>query len=128
MKIFIGEPPEDGNVDQEVNIQVDEWDTWALDYTLAQIIVPSLIKFRDTMRCYPESFVSLANLHSMKSDEEWSEEDNEESMDAWRSTIDSMIWSFKEILKDESLRSEETDKKIQYGLDLFGKYYTHLWD
>ena len=128
MKIFIGEPPEDGNIDQEVNIQVDEWDTWSLDHTLAQIIVPSLIKFRDTIHCYPESFVSLANLHSMKSDDEWSEEDNEESMDAWKDTIDSMIWSFKEILKDESLRSEETDKKIQYGLDLFGKYYTHLWD
>ena len=42
--------------------------------------------------------------------------------------IDKTIDLTLEILKDESLRSEETDKKIQYGLDLFGKYYTHLWD
>ena len=42
MKVYIGRYPKDPNKEQKVNVQIDKWDTWNMDATLAHIIVPML--------------------------------------------------------------------------------------
>ena len=44
-------------------------------------------------------------------------------MDGWHEILDKMIYSFDEILKDDSTDQD----KIQEGLELFVKYYMNLW-
>jgi hypothetical protein len=40
--------------------------------------------------------------------------------------LDKMIYAFKSIIDDEFSETTE-EKKIQEGLELFGKYYRGLW-
>jgi hypothetical protein len=57
----------------------------------------------------------------------------------WNTIVDEMIWSFEQVLDDESDEKFWTDgidwdglrahnKRIDKGLALFGKYYRNLWD
>ncbi len=61
------------------------------------------------------------------------------SMDEWNEILDKMLYSFK-VLKDDCVGLEidfddpnwkneidKTNERIQEGLDLFGKYFRHLW-
>lgn len=96
---------------RKVEIQIDKWDTWNMDHTLALIIHPMLIQLRDTNHGYPSELTN----------EEWIEIQNK------------MIWSFEQIINDGQwdLSPEyykEHQNKVQEGLDLFGKYFRSLWD
>ena len=51
MKINIGEPKKDKSAD---TIHIDNFDCWSLDYTLARIIHPALIRLKETKHGYPE--------------------------------------------------------------------------
>ena len=62
-------------------IKFKKVDTWSLYYTLAPVILKGLKKFRkSSRRTFPDAF---------------------ESQKAWNEVLDAMIWSFKEIKKDE---------------------------
>ena len=50
MKIKIG--PHRKN--RAFNIHIDDFDVWSLDYTLACIIHPALIRLKETKHGYPE--------------------------------------------------------------------------
>ena len=112
MKIFIGEPPEDGTIEQKVDIQIDPWDTWTLDRTLAQIILPCLEQLRDTTHTFPY------------------EDDWDNGYEKWIYILDKMIWSFRQLLKEDGLSgyTDEEFAKIQDGFKLFGRHFTDLWD
>ena len=80
----------------------DKSECWNLYITIAKFILPRLKYFRETTISYP---------------------DNDKGMDGWHEILDKMIYSFDEILKDDSTDQD----KIQEGLELFAKYYTDLW-
>jgi len=87
---------------------------WSLDYTLAEYILPRLIQFKENNNMsYPCAF-----------------KDSEE----WHKVIDEMIWSFDFIVNDRDLECKggkdiiKSYKKVQKGLNLFGKHFMHLWD
>ena len=80
----------------------DKSECWNLDITIAKFILPRLKYFRETTISYP---------------------DNDKGMDGWHEILDKMIYSFDEILKDDSTDQD----KIQEGLELFAKYYVNLW-
>lgn len=81
---------------------------WNLDETLAKLILPRLVRFRDSTNCYPNGFKDLED---------------------WKNTIDKMIESFAIIVEKNSwmLKGDE-QKKVQEGLALFGRWYLSLWD
>lgn len=108
----MGEPPDDGTIEQKVDIQIDPWDTWTLDRTLAQIILPCLEQLRDTTHTFPY------------------EDDWDTGYAKWIYTLNQMIWSFQQLLKEDGLSgyTDEEFAKIQLGFTLFGRHFTDLWD
>ena len=82
-------------------------DTWNLDMTIAQFIVPRLELFKKVTDCYPSQF---------------------DSMEEWYEILEKMIAAFKVIsCKTGIQRSEEEKLIIKNGLDLFRKHYNDLW-
>lgn len=82
-------------------------DTYNLDMTIAQFILPRLELFKKLTDCYPHQF---------------------DSMEEWYKTLDKMIAAFSIIShKTPIQRSEEEKSIINEGLDLFRKYYNDLW-
>ena len=131
MKIKIG--PHRKN--RAFNIHIDDFDVWSLDYTLACIIHPALIRLKETKHGYPElwedGMVTHHNydrqLHFDFIDEEV---ETQYLIDKWNVIMDKMIYSFGQIVEDKLF--DITDQKqldeIQEGIDLFAEHYTSLWD
>lgn len=105
MKVSIGNYPSRGK--RRENVRVDKYDTFSLDHTLALIIAPCLKEFSKVNNGHPGKLTS----------------------EEWDVILGKMLWSMEEIVKDEpELDSdEEHQRKIQEGLELFGKWYRHLW-
>ena len=129
MRININEPKKDKSAD---TIHIDDYDVWSLDYTLARIIHPALVRLKEKKNGYPELLED-----GMVTPQHWDrqlhfdfiDEEVEEKylIDKWNGILDKMIYSFGKIMEDEYFDNVEW-KKIQEGLDLFGKHYTSLWD
>lgn len=93
----------------------DESETWSLDSTISKFIAPRLKMFKECTQGYPSSFKSLQD---------------------WEKVLDKMILAF-DYHNDESLGEEEglstkevMEKRVKVigeGLDLFAKYFCHLW-
>jgi hypothetical protein len=134
-------------------IIIDKQDTWCLFYTLAKIIYPALIQYKETTHSFfyveptdvSEDFreeYTKAYENVMKHNV--SDKEHEILLKAYENAVDSMIWSFSEILKEgtdddpmfrfscdtKEGRKKHTEhfKEIDRGLTLFGKYYRTLWD
>jgi hypothetical protein len=126
-----------------VKVQIDPWDTWNMDHTLAMIIEPMLIQLKETQHGFPgEMYV----LTGMKPEDSWqaTEEQTAAAVAKWYEILDAMIWSFHEVNKagvgtehdhliaeygrDWTKHVLEYDDKVQVGLDYFGKYFRSLWD
>ncbi len=90
---------------------------WNLDHTLAKIILPKLLWFKN-----------FYGLYSYPNDLEDSEE--------WEEILNDMIWSFSFIAHDHifDIAEEGRDRylyllaKCQHGLNLFAEYYLDLWN
>lgn len=112
-------------------IKIHSHDTWSMDCTLAPIILPMLKQLKDTKHGVPAEFV-----HGKDGCTEIPFEDAERK---WNNALDQMIWSFEEILKDDAdevfFTNDKFDKegymkyqrKVQRGLDLFGRHFRNLW-
>jgi len=118
------------------NIHIDDFDVWSLDYTLACIIHPALVRLRETKHGYPElwedGMVTHHNydrqLHFDFIDEEV---ETKYLIEKWNDIMDKMIYSFGIIVDhhdDWNYMSPQEWDKVQEGLDLFAKHYTSLWD
>jgi hypothetical protein len=133
-------------------VRIDPWDTWGMDHTLAQIILPMLKQLKATKHGVPSEFV-----HGKDG---CTEIPFEEAEKKWDEVMDQMIWSFEQILDedndaqfftddpdapvDQTFKSilrenyvpqrydaqahQKHNKKIQKGLELFGKHFRSLWD
>lgn len=102
MKVLIGEYRYDDQ-DREIDVTIDNYDVWSLDHTLAHIIHPALVKFRQKLSGAPKvddedvpdelkSTSAPPTEHSWQSDENY--------FKRWDWVIDQMIWSFAQKLDD----------------------------
>jgi hypothetical protein len=121
MRVHIG-PYSRDDTPREVSVELDPYDTWNLDHTLALITAPALRRFRDQTCSFPAAFVC----------------DDDPTGDlglaGWRAALDKMIAAFESVslgygdtdafpLQDRAAR--EADR--QEGFDLFARHYTDLW-
>lgn len=139
---------------RKVYVRVDEEDCWSADATLAEIILPVLIKL-STIK-HGVSWVDHADvpkeIHKTEEDFKgneysWSEKGCY-AQEYWTYVLDEMIWAFHSILHEDDYEDAwhiwnedhtelirfDAEKHKQYmerqqnGLRLFGKYYRSLWD
>ena len=90
-------------------------ETWALDQNIAKYILPRLKLFKKDSIAYP-------GIDDMDTPEKWDE------------ALDKMICAFEYLEKDdygiavENYKDEweKVKPKIEEGLSLFAKWYTHL--
>jgi hypothetical protein len=117
-------------------VKIDSFDSYSAYHTLALIIHPLLIEFRNKIKQrggYPSSIIEGSCDDS--------DETYEQNLNKWVDILDKMIWSFSEIVNDNPGEHKyfaddgkldmagmlEYYKRIQEGLDLFGKHYQSLW-
>ena len=103
-----------GASERRVDIQIDKWDTYNLDYTISLIILPMLLQLKHTKMGVPNEFVS-----SIGSDIDsnycfdFIDEDQDAVFDQgckkWEDTLDHMIWAFQQLVSDDY------SEKYQHG-------------
>lgn len=125
MKVTIGPYTED-NTTRQVDVQIDDYDVWNVDHTLALIIYPLLQELR-------QSKGGIPNIDDGDAPSDL------DLIARWDHVLDSMIWSFSQLLDGcctnqyyqdgtcdiDGLRLHE--QRVQKGLTLFGKYFQALW-
>lgn len=101
---------------------------WSLDVTLAALILPRLICFKENTSGYPASLV--------KEDDEGHVIEEDKSNQLWHEILDKMIYAFWIIVNEwggypiglsEKEREELVAAKKE-GLRLFAEYFESLWD
>ena len=105
MKVKIG-PYKKDNVRRKAKVEFIGEDFYSLYYTLGLVILPALKEFKAKTPGYPGS---------LSSPEEWDE------------ILDKMIYAFEHIINDSVDTTKTEYKKVQQGLNLFGKWYQALW-
>ena len=137
---------------RNIKVQIDKWDTWSLDHTLAVIIAPALKHYKVTTQSYCGEFTTEEEWHVVLDKMIFAFETL--ATDDWEAQFHSGTIDMKHIPMDAN--GNEVDKKdavvyhigkgpndthvfdqagwtayndrIQEGLNLFGKYYRSLWD
>ena len=106
MKVKIGPYPKHGSR-RKIKVQIDGYDTWSFDHTLANIIYPALLQLKATKHGIPSQLVDDVG------GEEWSQQESfdfyKETHDAawteaskrWDDVLDKMIWSFQQLTLDD---------------------------
>lgn len=100
---------------QRFNIEVEHFDTYNLDHTLALIILPALIQLKATKQGVPSIFVQdvggedYADQDSFDFYKESHKEAWEQKIKEWDEVLDKMIWSFQQIAL------EDYDDKYHHG-------------
>lgn len=88
-------------------IKIDKQDTWSMDHTLADIILPMLRQLRDTKHGAPyvddADVPKSMNLRSTEADpkeNEWDTDSNH--FKRWDWVLDEMIWAFEQKVDDDA--------------------------
>lgn len=133
-------------LDRTVKVKVDTFDTWNLDNTLAHVIHPALVRFRQLsderygcMLTYDEDVPEyLKDLRLGCEKDGFTTDDNvsyHKLREYW--VLDEMIFAFGEISNGTENEPDITlgndayvayHERINNGLLLFAKYYRSLWD
>lgn len=102
MKVYMGRYPKNGS-DQKVRVQIDKWDTWSMDYTLAYIIHPMLVQLKATKHgapCVDDCDVP-ENIRSTTAPPKETDYDVDGNhFKRWDYVLDEMIWAFSQKLDD----------------------------
>ena len=132
--------PESGKDDI---IEIEHFDTWSMDFTLAPIILPMLVQLKETKHGAPnvDNEDVPINLRAKEKDVLKYKELGETDPDffkRWDYILDEMIYAFDcKANKDEvymrfdikdRVGMEKEQARISNGFRLFGKYYEALWD
>jgi hypothetical protein len=103
MKINIGKYPKKANGRRKIDVQIDNYDTWSLDNTLALIIYPALLQLKATKQGVPNEFAAepasnqeTFDFYQESYDDEW-----KQGLERWDETLDKMIWSFEQLIKGD---------------------------
>lgn len=102
MKVNIEKYTDDGE-DQVVEVQIDPWDTWSMDHTLAPIILPMLKQLKETRHGAPAVEFKDVPEELMPPDAEAVKKlymENGQTDDnyfkRWDYVLDEMIWAFEQ--------------------------------
>lgn len=113
MKINIGKYKKSGTT-RKIDVNIEHFDTWSLDHSLALIILPALIQLKATKQGVPSAFADVggANYDNQQSFDFYMESHND-AFDAkckeWDEVLDKMIWSFQQ------LALVDYDQKYHHG-------------
>lgn len=104
MKVKIGKYPR-GNGYRKIDIQIDGFDTYSLDHTLAKIIFPALIQLKATKHGVPNDFAMVGGEDYLDQQcfDFYKDEDGslfDQRCKAWDEVLDKMIWSFQQLCED----------------------------
>lgn len=114
MKIKIGKYPKRTSR-RKISVNIDKFDTWNLDHTLAHIIYPALLQLKATKHGIPNDFVCDVggeDYNQQDSFDFYKESHNEaweKAAQRWDEVLDKMIWSFEQLLK------QDYDEKYHHG-------------
>lgn len=146
-------------VDRQIDyVKIDYWDTWSMDSTLSNIILPMLKQLQATKHGAP--FVDDEDVpEDLRSTvvpkvEEWDTDSNH--FLRWDWVLNEMIFAFEHLVDDswedqfwtgdydtakevgdsgwqgtrkwDKEGQKAVELRINNGLKLFGKYYRNLWD
>jgi len=124
-------------------VKIDRYDTWSMDSTLADIILPMLKQLKETKHGSPFTDMEDVPEHLRgTTTEEWDaqltfdfyqEHKIKEGMNdihaRWDWIMDEMIFAFEMKAKDTDWSASwEECQRMENGFRLFGKYYQGLWD
>lgn len=86
-------------------VKIDPWDTWSMDHTLADIILPMLKQLHATKQGAP--FVEdadvpkhLRSIAAEPKENEWDTDSNH--FKRWDWVLDEMIWAFEQKITDDA--------------------------
>lgn len=144
-----------GKKKRKIEINIDEYDTWNMDHTLALIALPMLKQLRATKHGAPlvddeDVPVHLRSMAAEPKENKWDIDSNH--FKRWDWVMDEMIYAFT--MKIGQSSDDEDDDwntqiymrepqgwnyakleevkiiqdRINNGFRLFGKYYQGLWD
>ena len=129
----------DSKKKRKIKIQIDPYDTWSMDHTLAMIIHPMLVQLKNTNHGYFSTDPEDAPGIGVETDDP--EEDASFNHDRYNFVMDEMIWTFEQLKSDgtefdlfykdgewDTEGRNKYEERIKNGLRLFGKYYRGLWD
>lgn len=114
----------------EVNeVVIDEQDTWNLDYSLSQVIIPALKKYIELNgtggpfvdnKDVPQHLHRPEGLHEFTVDEHWSAR--------WQYVLNEMLWAFEWGVSSEDIFSLSWEReRAKNGRRLFAEYFHGLW-
>lgn len=120
MKVRLGPHPKRG--ERRISVEIEDFDTWGLDHSLALIVLPALIQLRDTMHGVPSEF---GDVPGASYDEQLSFDFYLESHNAafdvgcknWQTVLEKMIWSFQQIALDEDYESQYFHGEAKFRWD-----------
>lgn len=119
---------EPSNGEKEV-IQIHDYDTWSMDHTLSRIIHPMLVKFKADAMSFPTTLDQNDVPDFLQLKEGLSEEAEFDIYEKqWEWVLNEMIYAF-DLASNccDSYPPLEENERMQNGLELFGKYFRHLW-
>ena len=128
-----------------VNVDIDKYDTWSMDHTLAYIVLPMLKQLRDTKHGAPKVDNSDVPEHLRSKSPDRGTNVTEFYFERWNYVMDEMIFAFENKVDDswqekfwychpsahdtvDIVGMQEYQDRISNGFRLFGKYYEALWD
>jgi len=108
--------------------EIKDEELWNLDATLTDYILPRIQAFIKMERHgYPIEPGLLDEEDKLSEEEKKAIE--KRSMLQWENDLRSIELAFSLMSKSEHFeRSEQANKDIKIGLELFAKHYQHLWD
>ena len=127
MKVKIGKFPKKGNR-RKIDVQIDKFDTWSLDHTLAHIIYPALLQLKAAKHGVPSELVDDVGGEDWKEQEcfDFYKESHKEAFEIacerWDEILDKMIWSFKQLM-DDDYSSQYHHGKSEYDFVESDKLY-----
>lgn len=94
---------------RHIQIQIDPWDTWSMDHTLAMIVLPMLRQLHATKHGapfvddedVPEHLRSTA-APALSQEEKDSGHPDANHFDRWDWVLDEMIWAFEQELQEDA--------------------------
>lgn len=114
MKVDIKKWPKKGQ--RKISVQIDEFDTWDLDNTLAKIIYPALVQLKAHKHGVPNNItegIGGEDYVEQLSFDFYRETYNDafsEACKQWDEILDKIIWAFQQLALDDY------DKKYHHGV------------
>lgn len=91
---------------RKIDVQIDKWDTWNLDHTLALIIYPALLQLRQEKHGIPSDVADVGGEdHGYQECFDFYKESHPDAFDQavarWDEILDKMIWSFQQLVEED---------------------------